>query len=672
MAQYARVTFEVCRATQLLGINPDGKSNAFAKVEIGKTSFTTPVIDSTTEPNWKQRGLPCTFTFGAVHIPTVVTIFVYNKLPYGDSLNDLIGQASVTVLAAGQKEPQMLPLTHGGNLQLMHKAPTGCGSIEVCFNAESISEEAYFDALMGKVSAPAPAPAPAPAAQVPAPALPQQQTLQQLQQSFTPAAAATAVSASTTFLAAEPQPSAAMAAPASASSAPVDAAAAPATAPPVLAPTAATATPDVSVVGDIGVGALPSAASEQTQQPQQTSFPNSRRASENMMSLGLPPVAPTSSSNNNNNNQNHTMTMMMMQGPLPHAMASVFSVQQQHQSSGFGFGVQPPPGVIPPLGNLSFEPQAHVASIPSAAGYYPAPVSISSSNITPLGAGGSTSGRGGPSVAASAAAAAGKSNNASSRPTSARGARTSNVSSARSAAVDPNATDMSSAAGFGASLVVNRSSAASHFGSGGAKKSGGGGLNSSSSNNNLTSSGADRISLNQAAARWFDLIRSGNTNGSCNNNNNGPATALREIRSYSEREPAVVIECCDASGRSLLHEAAWSGSVELFQELLALAIRAGHTRPTATSMQLWASEHHNIAAWTQAPSKYVTANAGNTVLHTAACAGRADLCDWMLRQGAVFVAMAQSRNKRGMRPLECATERGHIEAAQVLARSTVA
>jgi hypothetical protein len=93
-----------------------------------------------------------------------------------------------------------------------------------------------------------------------------------------------------------------------------------------------------------------------------------------------------------------------------------------------------------------------------------------------------------------------------------------------------------------------------------------------------------------------------------------------------------------------------------------------------TSLQIWAAEQHNVASWTGAGggagSRYVTPNAGNTVLHTAACAGRQDLCDWMLRQGAVFVAMCQSRNKRGMRPLECAVERGHAEAAQVLARYT--
>lgn len=171
------------------------------------------------------------------------------------------------------------------------------------------------------------------------------------------------------------------------------------------------------------------------------------------------------------------------------------------------------------------------------------------------------------------------------------------------------------------------------------------------------------------ASRWFDMIRSGG---------NAAGSALREIRAASEKDPSVILEACDSTGRTLLHEASWSGSVELFQELLALAIRAGNTRPTAMSMQLWASEQHNIAAWTTIPPegycgpKYVTANAGNTVLHTAATAGRSDLVDWMLRQGAVFVAMAQTRNKRGLRPLESAAERGHIETAQILARSTAA
>jgi hypothetical protein len=224
------------------------------------------------------------------------------------------------------------------------------------------------------------------------------------------------------------------------------------------------------------------------------------------------------------------------------------------------------------------------------------------------------------------------------------------------AAADPHATD---ATAFGQSLIINRTSS----GGGGAAAVNKSRLNTSSVSA-TTPTGTERLSLTQAANRWFDLIRNGGSSG--------PATALREIRSYSEREPAVVIECCDATGRNLLHEAAWSGSIELFQELLALAIRASHAKPTATSLAIWASEQHNVAAWAQGPSRYVTPNGGNTVLHTAVAAGRADLCDWMLRQGAVFVAMAQARNKRGSLPLDVAMERGFGDVAQILARSTVA
>lgn len=618
MSVYAKVNIEIIRATSLLGMNIGGLSNPFVKVEIGAKNYTTPTIDNTTEPNWRERGLSgqCTFQFPAVHIPTVVTISVYNKLPYGDQLSDFIGQASVTVMKPGQNQ-QMIPLTHGGNMQLANRAPTGCGMIEVSYDALEVSESEYFDALLGKTStvqqqqqAAAPVPAPAPIEQ------------QQQQQVAAPTASTTLSNGASTLSS-------------TANSTPLDSTLQP---PPSQQQqqnseqqqqdynipsnnnnnnvNTAAATPDVSmVVQQQSQPTLP----QQHQIPSLGSFSNQNN--------NLPPrapislahsnsgVMPTFESSSNNNNNNY-----QQQGSF-----SSSSIQVQAPSQGNAF---PMP-----------EPQAHYAYVPQIG---------TSTNVINTTTSNNNSSRVGSSALP---------------PPSSGGAGRRSSSAGRK---DPCSSTMSSARNNNnQSGLMNKSSAHTNT----IMNNNNNNISSMTTCNSTTNKPkSERLSV--SASRWFDLIRSGNPASS--------GTALREIRAASEKDPSIILEACDASGRTLIHEAAWSGSIELFQELLALAIRAGNTRPTAMSMQLWASEQHNIAAWTTIPNegyqgpRYVTANAGNTVLHTAATAGRTDLVDWMLRQGAVFVAMAQTRNKRGLRPLESAAERGHLDTAQVLARSTTA
>lgn len=543
-------------------------------------------------------------------------------------------------------------------MQLANRAPTGCGMIEVSFNAEEVSENEYFDALLGKTSATNNNQQQA--STVPMATIPEYNNSQQ-QATTTAAAQPLTVGGSKqqsqlsnqfensttnnnnnnipTFapLAAQSQngttgnPSSATSAQITASSSTVGDDVQNNTLPPQPQQTQPQTeqTPDVSIL--VADQQQQTTATLATSLPQQHQIPALGFASSSASSL--PPLPPSQSgvmpssfdsyqqsqSNQNrlNNNNNNTIT-----------------VQAPASSN------------VPPLP----QPQAQI-------GYIPQVMSASTTVMTT-----------GPAPSSSRAGMFSSSTHHQGRaPSSGRTASSGNVPIRPHSAGgnNNNNTSVLSQQGNKSNIMMNNTSSITAAGA--------------ASNTNWSiyggKSGAAGAGVTKSeryaatAARWFEMIRSGGSS---------VGTALREIRAASEKDPSVVLEACDASGRTVLHEAAWSGTVELFQELLSLAIRAGNTRGTAMSMQLWANEQHNIAAWStvqpegyQGP-KYVTVNAGNTVLHTAATAGRSDMVDWMLRQGAVFVAMAQTRNNRGLRPLESAAERGHLETAKILARSTTA
>jgi hypothetical protein len=682
MSLYAKVSFEIIRASSLLGMNIDHKSNPFVKVEIGKQNFTTPTLTNTCDPNWREAGLAqqCTFQFPAIHVPTVVTISVYNKLPYGDQLSDFIGQASVTVMQPGQKT-QNIPLTHGGNMQLANRAPTGCGMIEVAYDAVEVSENEYFDVLLGKTTNAAPVPM----ASLPPP--PQQQE-QPVAPPLIPATYEKQVGVDSNrnpIMGRDRGSELNFAAPENNTLNPQQAqqiqqqlASVPATYEKQVGETEdgqaimgrdrgsgielnfqqqqQQPTPDVSMVmNNNNTNTLQSQPPQPQSLPQQHQIPalgfsnsgtfqnypghgenvhqtysnnnNNNVAAVNFGSYpghqptqspftNLPPSSSGSFYNNNNNNNRQPPQVPLQQFQPPQTTAGSMPIFEQQKNSSSVV-------VQPPSQSNAFpvpEPQAHVAFVPAAASSSSAPGSARPPLV---------------------------------RPSSAGGARRETASTTSSARGGGAATTTSVVHHNNTSVLMNRTTNNAHHNTT---------LNSSTTFGSLKTKSEK---LHVSASRWFDMIRSGGT---------AAGNALREVRAASDKDPSVVLEACDATGRTLLHEAAWTGTIELFQELLALAIRAGNTRPTAMSMQLWASEQHNIAAWTtpSETSKYVTPNAGNTVLHTAAAAGRSDLVDWMLRQGAVFVAMAQTRNKRGLRPLESAAERGHMETAQILARSTTA
>jgi hypothetical protein len=126
---------------------------------------------------------------------------------------------------------------------------------------------------------------------------------------------------------------------------------------------------------------------------------------------------------------------------------------------------------------------------------------------------------------------------------------------------------------------------------------------------------------------------------------NGNADAFIAYRAADPLLRGPLLEERDYAGRSVLHLAAWHGHCHVLHELL---------RPLsgAAPAMDWA--------------KHVT-RAGNTVLHTAAQAGRTDALQLLVQQRNAHV-MASTRNRRNETPQEAAVTYNQTAAAQPLMR----
>jgi zinc transporter 2 len=135
MATHGTVTLDVHRAFDLVPLNIGKTSNPYATLTIGKSSYSTKVVEKTCFPEFQER-----FTFVGVPLPSVLQINLYNKLSFG-GMDDVLGSATVTLFDNSRETKKNVLLSHGGNVILAAKAKSGCGSVELSYSVHPMSAE---------------------------------------------------------------------------------------------------------------------------------------------------------------------------------------------------------------------------------------------------------------------------------------------------------------------------------------------------------------------------------------------------------------------------------------------------------------------------------------------------------------------------------------------------
>lgn len=163
MATLANVTLTIHKAAGLVGLNPGGTSNPVVTASIGTQSASTPVVSKSTNPVFTDA----TFHFQSCPLPTVLTLKVLNRMPFVD-IEDLLGTATITLFdATTEQVSKTIPLSHGGNAALAHKAgEKGCGTVSIAYEvvetaASPVNATAHGAfPISGSVSTPRPEPTP--------------------------------------------------------------------------------------------------------------------------------------------------------------------------------------------------------------------------------------------------------------------------------------------------------------------------------------------------------------------------------------------------------------------------------------------------------------------------------------------------------------------------------